>query len=160
MLDFSVTFLITVVNVTVLFLVLRKLLFKPVTKFMEDRTERVRRELEVAKNTSDRAESLAREYEEKLENARAEGQRLIDLAREKAERESAAIVAKGHAEAERIVAQARLALEDERRDAERKLLDGAADLTIEASSRVLGENIDSAKNRDIVRKFLDSVGVA
>jgi len=160
MLDFSVTFLITVVNVTVLFLALRKLLFKPVTKFMEDRTERVRRELEIAKNTSDRADSLAREYEEKLENARAEGQRLIDVAREKAERESAAIVAKGHADAERIIAQARAALEDERRNAERKLLENSVDLTIEASSLVLGANIDSGKNRDIVRKFLDSVGVA
>ena len=160
MLDFSVTFLITIVNVTFLYLALRKILFKPVTKFMEDRAEKVRRELETAKNMTMRAESLEKEFAGKMEEAREEGQKIIQVAREKAERESVAIIAKAHAEADRIVAASRLALEEERRAAERDLRDATADLTIGAASRVIGANLDEEKNRALVRQFIDSVGVA
>jgi len=40
MLDFSITFFITILNIGVLYLILRAILFKPVTKFMENRTQR------------------------------------------------------------------------------------------------------------------------
>ena len=41
MLNFSVTFIITAVNILVLFLILRAVLFKPVTKLMADRAKKV-----------------------------------------------------------------------------------------------------------------------
>lgn len=160
MLEFSVTFLITIVNITFLFLVLRKVLFGRVTKFMEDRSNKIQRDIDLAKLSNERAKALEAEYAEKLKASREEGQRIIQIARDKSEQDRAAIIAEAKEEAARLVSAARAEIEAERRETERDLLKETADLTIKAASAVLAENIDSERNRKMVEKFLDSVGVA
>jgi F-type H+-transporting ATPase subunit b len=159
-LEFSVTFLITIVNITFLFLVLRKVLFGRVTKFMEDRSNKIQRDIDLAKLSNERAKTLEAEYADKLKASREEGQRIIQIARDKSEQDRAAIIAEAKAEADRIIKAARAEIEAERRETERDLLRETADLTIKAASAVLAENIDSERNRKMVEKFLDSVGVA
>jgi F-type H+-transporting ATPase subunit b len=159
-LEFSVTFLITIVNITFLFLVLRKVLFGRVTKFMEDRSNKIQRDIDLAKFSNERAKALEAEYAEKIKASREEGQRIMQIARDKAEQECASLIAEAKASAEKILSAARAEIEAERLEAERELLKTTADLTIRAASAVLEENIDSDKNRKLVAKFLDSVGVA
>lgn len=160
MLDFSVTFLITIVNVTFLYLVLRKVLFGRVTQFMEERSNKIQRDIDLAKMQNERARALEAEYAEKLKASREDGQRIMQIAREKAEQERAAIIAEAKAEAAKIIKETRDELEAERRDVGRKLLKDTADLTILAATAVLEENMDADKNRKLVEKFLDKVGVA
>lgn len=160
MLDFSVTFLITIVNVTFLYLVLRKILFGRVTQFMEERSNKIQRDIDLAKMQNERAQALEAEYAEKLKASREDGQRIMQIAREKAEQERAAIIAEAKAEAAKIIKETRDELEAERRDVGRKLLKDTADLTILAATAVLEENMDADKNRKLVEKFLDKVGVA
>lgn len=160
MLDFSVTFLITIVNVTFLYLVLRKVLFGRVTQFMEERSNKIQRDIDLAKMQNERAQALEAEYAEKLKASREDGQRIMQIAREKAEQERAAIIAEAKAEAAKIIKETRDELEAERRDVGRKLLKDTADLTILAATAVLEENMDADKNRKLVEKFLDKVGVA
>ncbi len=160
MLEFSVTFLITVVNITFLFLVLRKVLFGKVTKFMEDRSAKIQRDIDQAKIAHERARSLEAEHAARLQSSRDEGQRILQIAREKAEQERAAIIAEAKEEAGKILMTARAEIAAERREAERALLRDTAELTIKAATAVLEENLDSDRNRKLVEKFLDSVGVA
>lgn len=160
MLDFSVTFLITIVNVTFLYLVLRKVLFGRVTQFMEERSNKIQRDIDLAKMQNERARALEAEYAEKLKTAREDGQRIMQIAREKAEQERAAIIAEAKAEAAKIIKETRDELEAERRDVGRKLLKDTADLTILAATAVLEENMDADKNRKLVEQFLEKVGVA
>ncbi len=85
MLDFSVTFLLTVVNVTFLYFVLRRVLFKPVTKFMEDRTNAVQKDLDAAKRAATRAEALEAEFAAKMKTVQEESQAELVLRRETAD---------------------------------------------------------------------------
>lgn len=160
MLDFSITFLITVVNVTFLYLVLRKILFKPVTKFMEDRSEKIRRDLESAKLATARAEALEADFNAKILSAKEEGQKIMQQSRDRAKQERDEIIAQAKADAAKIVAASRAELESERREAERLLLGTTADLTIRAASKVLRANIDSEKNRELVEAFLETAGAS
>lgn len=160
MLDFSVTFLITIVNVTFLYLVLRKVLFTPVTKFMEDRSARIQKDLDSAKNTVARAEALEANFNDKMKVAREEGQKIVQTSRDKARQEHDEIIANAKAEAEHIVATTRAALEEERRIAELKLRRDTAELTIRAASKVVRENLDSDKNRKLVESFLETAGAS
>jgi F-type H+-transporting ATPase subunit b len=159
-LDFSITFLITVVNVTFLYLVLRKILFKPVTKFMEDRSEKIRRDLESAKLATARAEALEADFNAKILSAKEEGQKIMQQSRDRAKQERDEIIAQAKADAAKIVAASRAELESERREAERLLLGTTADLTIRAASKVLRANIDSEKNRELVEAFLETAGAS
>ena len=78
----------------------------------------------------------------------------------KAERECQEMLAKAREEAAKIVLASRKDLEEERKYAESALRDKTADISILAASRILGENLDSGKNRSLISKFLESVGVA
>ncbi len=155
MLNFSVTFLITIVNVTFLYLILRKILFKPVTKFMADRSEKIRRDIETARLATARAEALEAEFNEKLKGSRDEGQKIVLAYRERANEEHDRIISQAKAEAARIIAQAKAELDSERRDAERSLKRTTADLAILAASRVVRQNVDAEKNRALIDSFLE-----
>jgi len=159
-LAFSVTFLITIVNITFLYLILRKVLFGPVTKFMEARTNKIHKDLEMAKLATQRADALEAEFKEKMKLAREEGEKIIQIAREKAEHEYAVILAKAKADAEKTVANSRLALDEERRVAESFLRNETAEISIKAASKIIEENLDTDKNRKLVEKFIESAGVA
>lgn len=160
MLDFSVTFLITIVNVTFLYLVLRKILFKPVTKFMEDRSARIQKDLDQAKFANARAQALEAEFEEKMKAAREEGQKIVKTLQDKALRERDEIIASAKTEAEKIIAASRTALEEERRNAEETLRKEIAAMSIQAASKVVRENLDSDRNRKLVNAFLETAGVS
>ena len=160
MLSFSVTFLITVLNLTVLYFVLKRVLFKPVTKFMEDRANRVQRDIDAASQANARAEELKAEYEAKLRGIAEEGQSIIQASREKAKEEAAEILAQAQAQAAKLLETTRESLEEERREVELALRGDLADLSIMAASSVVAANMDSDRNRELVKKFIASVGAA
>lgn len=158
MLDFSVTFLITIVNITFLYLVLKRVLFVPVTKFMEERTRKVQRDIDSAKSSQERAAALEAEYDAKMKEIGTETQRILQSARERARQDGDSIVAEAKAEAARMIAAARAEIESERRDLRRSLIRETADVSVLAASRVLRENLDTGKNRELVESFLETAG--
>ncbi len=52
-------------NLLILFLLLKKFLFKPVTKVLDERAEEIENSYKQAEETNDKAISLKSEYEEK-----------------------------------------------------------------------------------------------
>src|SRR5215471_14403772 len=100
MLDFSVTFGITIINIIILTLILRKVLFKPVSKFMAERAKRVQDSIDQAEKDKADSRALLEQYEGRLKNADAEAEQIIKAARESAQREAQQIVAEGKAAAE------------------------------------------------------------
>ncbi|MDR1869391.1 MAG: ATP synthase F0 subunit B [Treponema sp.] len=157
MLDFSVTFIITIINITVLFLILRKILFKPVTKFMADRANRVQESIDQAEKDRAQAKALLADYEEKLKNADAEAQKILKNMRENAERQSDMIVAEGKKEAANIVAATRKQLDAEYQAALAKFRLEAAALVIAASAKLVAKDFSSDDNRRYVNMLLDEL---
>jgi F-type H+-transporting ATPase subunit b len=159
-LNFSVTLLITVFNLTLLYLVLRKFLWKPVTKFMENRTNKIQNDLDAAKRARTHAEEILADYEGRMKGIQAEGQRIMQASRQRAEAEYETMIARAKTESEAIIDAGRKIIEEERRAAERELRERAADLSIMAASRILETNVDNSSNRALVEKFIASVGAA
>jgi len=154
MLDFSVTLLFTIVNLTFLFLVLRAILFKPVTKFMESRSEGIRRDIDSAKASKLRAEEYEAELKEHVKRAQDDGLEIIKASRLKAEQEAAAIVAEAREKAAGILESGRRELAEEYRSSLAALRSETAALTILTASRVIGESLDDETNRRLAERFL------
>ena len=73
MLDFQVsTIVFTVINLLVLYFILRKLLFGRVNAVLEQRAARVKETIDSAEASKSQAEELRAEYEDKLTDARQE----------------------------------------------------------------------------------------
>ena len=73
-------------NFVVLLGVLYAFAYKPLLKAMDQRSERIRESLEAADKARDEAANAQTAVEEQLTEARREGQRLLDQARETANR--------------------------------------------------------------------------
>jgi F-type H+-transporting ATPase subunit b len=158
MLDFSVTFFFTLINIGILFFILRAILFKPVTKFMEERSKKIQNDIEQAEKDKNQAKAMAAQYEERLQRAEAEAGALIRSARESAEKEAAEIIRSGKAEAGRIVAAGRSQLDAERKAAMARFRSEAAALVIAASSRILGREVSGEDTRRQAALLLKELG--
>jgi F-type H+-transporting ATPase subunit b len=141
------TFLVTIVNITVLFLVLRAVLFKPVTKFMQNRTKKVQDSLDEAEQEKAQAKVLLKQYEDQLQRIEEEATAIIRTARENARAEADRIIAEGKAQAGRILEKGRKQLEAEQRAALAVFQADAAALVLGASGKLIRRELTGDDNR-------------
>ncbi|NLK98129.1 MAG: ATP synthase F0 subunit B, partial [Epulopiscium sp.] len=83
---------VQLINTLILFFVLTKLLFKPVSNFMQKRAERIQSQLEQAKAEEENALKLKAEYESKLQDIKKEADAILKEAREKALKQESSII--------------------------------------------------------------------
>jgi len=160
MLDFSVTFIITIINIAILFFILRALLFKPVTKFMAERAGRVQDSIEQAQRDKDEAKRLLDEYKDKLKKAEDEAREILKTAHENAERQAQLIIAEGKRDAQDTVNSALKQIETERQAALAKFKLEAAALVIAVSAKLAAKDFSNDDNRRYVNMLLDELTAA
>jgi F-type H+-transporting ATPase subunit b len=152
------TFLITIVNIGILFFVLRAILFKPVTKFMEARAKKIQDDIEQAEKDKAQAKLLYQQYEDSLKHAEEEAEVILRSARETAQEQANRIIAEGKAEVENLLAAARKRMEAERNAAMALFKAEAAALVIGASSRLLQREITQDDARQYAARLLQEIG--
>jgi F-type H+-transporting ATPase subunit b len=157
MLDFSVTFIITIINIAILFFVLKALLFKPVSKFMAERAKRVQDSIDQAQKDKEEAAKLLAEYEIRLKNAEAEAHEILKTARENAERQAQLIVADGKKEAQDTVNAALKQIEVERQAALARFKLEAAALVMAVSAKLAAKDFSGEDNRRYVNMMLEEL---
>ena len=96
-----------IIAVVALFLIMSYFLFNPARAFLEKRQEKIRAELEDAKNNQEDARALKAEYDEKLKNIDKEAESILADARKRALANENRIVAAAKEEAAAIVERAR-----------------------------------------------------
>jgi F-type H+-transporting ATPase subunit b len=137
-LNFGVTFLITIANFLVLFLILRKLLFKPVTAFMDARAKKIKDSLAEAAYLKGKAQEEASRYETLMSEAESEAERIVKDGSERAAAESKALVDKANADAAAAQRRGEEAAEREREKAMQDLAGDIAKLAAQAAGKLVG----------------------
>jgi F-type H+-transporting ATPase subunit b len=151
------TFLVTIVNILFLFFVLRAVLFKPVSKFMADRTKKVEDTLAQAEKEKNQAKQLLASYEERLRQVEGEAETIIRNARENSRQEADRIIAEGKAAAENMIASARSRIETERQAALGMFKAEAAALVVAAASRLLRRDLNQEDNRRLAASLVAEI---
>lgn len=154
MFNIDFTFLWTAINLLIIYLVVNKFLFKGLGASMEKRSESIAADIENGKQLKEEGEAYKRRYEEMLDEAAEKRREIINEATQKAARESESILNDAKTEAARIIAEARAESVREREKALEQLRLEVASLAISAASKVIEENMDSEKNRELVSRFL------
>ncbi len=153
-LKLDATIIWSIVNVLLLFVLLRIFLFKPVKKIMEERTASIQKDIDEAKKSREEAEALRAECDEKIARAQAEAEEIVTRAREEAAAEKQEILQQSKDEAERMIDSASRNIESERQRSLQEAQNQIADLAIAAASKIVGENMDDSRNRKLVDDFL------
>lgn len=144
---------INIINIIILFIVTKKLLYKPVKKYLDERKAKVAAGFEEAEKI--RAEALAQkaEYDAVIADANAKVEESLAEAQSKAREEAERIVSAAKAEADGLLKDSRAEAE-----AERKLLLKAeksdiVDAALDISGRILCREVTDKDNRAIIDGF-------
>jgi F-type H+-transporting ATPase subunit b len=156
--EFNATFFFQIFNTFILYLFLKKLLFKPVTEFMEKRENEIASDIDNALKKNIEAEELKEEYNIKIQNIENEGKRIIKEAKMIADQEASKIIEKVREEEKEIRINNQKELEREKVKAINELKDEIANLTILAASKVVGKNLKREDHIALIDQFIDEVG--
>ena len=153
-------FILAALNLIILYIVLKKILFKPITNFMENRSKAIQDSIDSADKQIEEAGELKLMYELQLKQAKTESETIVNEATVKANRMSDELLREARQGAEFIQSNARKEIEHERAQMLQEVRGEVATLALAAASKVLEANMDTASNRVLVDKFLDEAGVA
>ena len=163
MLNFDATFWsnfgFTIFNLLLLYFILKKLLFKPVTNFMDNRNNKIQEAIDSSNAMKEEIENMKAEYDEKLKNAGNEGKKIIAEYRVIADKEYNSAINTAKMDAQKIIEDARREIEIEKERAITDLKKEVGDLVVTASEKVIKKNMDNETNRKLISEFIDS-GVA
>ena len=143
------------VSFTVLVVVLWVLLYKPVTRALDQRSQRIRESLETADRVRQEASESQAAMEQQNAEAREEGQRLIAQAREVADRFREEEISKARQEIEAERARAEANIQRERDAAIEDLRREFAGLAITAAERVIERSLDEDDHRALIESVLE-----
>lgn len=141
-----------------LYLMLRHFLYKPVSKALSDRKEKIQSDIDGAKVLKEDAESLRDDYESRINLAKKESQEIIESARKRGEELKEGILVEARKEAESIVDRARREISREREVAFQEIKSQAGEMAILIASKIMEEQITMDSQNTIIDKFIDEVG--
>jgi len=128
---------IYLINFLLVLLLLYLFAYKPILRLMDQRAERIRESLEAADTARQEAASSQEAIQEQVTEARREGQRIMDQAREASERFRTEEMDKARQEAEAFVERAKEDIARERDTALQEVRASFGDLAITAAERVI-----------------------
>lgn len=142
----------------VLFVLLWKFAFPPITKMLDERADKIRESIEKAEETRVEAERLLDEYRQQMAEARQEAAKVIEQGRTVAENMKNEIVAKAREEAEVERAKAIESIKSEKAAAMAELQRSVADLSVAVAGKILGEKMDASAHEALIDRYIAEVG--
>ncbi|PYG89531.1 F-type H+-transporting ATPase subunit b [Ruminiclostridium sufflavum DSM 19573] len=152
------TFIFVALNLIILFLLMRKFLFKPITNLMEERKSSIEQGLKDAENARTEAAEAHKKYDEQMKNIKLDGDKLLNELRAKAAREYDGIVANAKKDALAIIQKGHEDVERERDEMLKQTKQQIAILAIAAATKLVQANMDTEANKAMVDKFIDEAG--
>ena len=140
------TILISLANLLIIFLILKKLLWKPVQKVMEERKAMVDKQFADAADAQAEAEADKAQWAEKLATADEEAAARIAEADETARRHGDRVIADAKEKAVGIIRQAEAEAELERRKAEEGIKQEIVDVSALLATQMLGREVRAAQD--------------
>lgn len=152
------TALFTLGNTVVLFLVLKKFLFKPVMKMIQDRQKEIDDMYADADQAKREAADLQTQYQAKLSDAAQTGERMVKEAVERGQQRQDQILQQANAEAEAILQKAHADIAQEKKQAISDAKNEIADLAMEIAGKVVGRSLQDTDQSKLVDQFIAELG--
>lgn len=145
-------------NLLILYLFLKKILFKPLKKMIDSRQKEIDDMYENAAVAETDANALKASYQEKLDKATEESEEILKTAVRRAQLKEEEIIRDAQAEAARIYERAEEEIELEKKRALSEVKDEVSGMAISIAGAVIGREISEQEHAEFIDSFIDSVG--
>ena len=152
------TMILAWLNILILYLVLRKILFNPIKNMIDSRQKEIDDLYSDAESSRESAEAMKAEYEEKLSHAEEEGEEIRRAAQRRATLREEEILREAEDTARRTLRRAEEQIELEKARALAEVKDEVSTLAVEIATAVIGRDVDGAEHATLIDNFISQVG--
>lgn len=146
-----------IVNFTILFVILSKLLYKPITKMLGEREEKIGKGLKDSDEATKLLEGTKEAAEKIRDKAYKAADKVITDAKKEAVDQAAVIIKKAHDQADKIVKNANeeagLAKDRALKEAKKEL----SNVIVMALDKIVGEELDSKMKDSLTAKAIEEL---
>ena len=159
MLEFHLsTIIFTIINLLVLYVILRKVLFGKVNAVLEQRAQLVQQGIPPDQPGNHQAQELRAQNEGQVQGRHQEAAKIVSDAQTRAQRVYDGTVAEAQSEAQRLHREAQAQIATERETMLRSARQEVASLALLAAAKAAGRSMDGNDDKAFVDEFLSEVG--
>jgi F-type H+-transporting ATPase subunit b len=147
----------TVAFVLLLVVLWRAGVFKRISQSLTERTARIEGQIKEAEQKQAEADRLLEEYRQQLASAREEANRIVAEARDAGEQLRRDLQQKAQEDAGRTVEAARAEIRAERDRAARELRREVGILAVQVAERVIGWQLDEDRQRELIDQYIEEL---
>lgn len=158
MLSLDFNFVLEMINLVILYLLLRKFLIGPITNIMEKRKAMIADGIQNANDQQAKAMELKAQYQDALNGAKDESRRMIEQAKADAQKEYDRILKDADAEAGKLMKTARETIDLEREQTIRQMKTEVAGLAMDAAKKIMADSCSEKDSQAVYDQFLKEAG--
>ena len=147
----------TIVFFLIVFFVLKKYAFGAIQKLIDERREQIRRAIEEADNARDEARRLLEEHRQLIGQARSEAEQILTEARRTRESMEQRMREETEAERQRRLEETKKEIDAAVKRGLEEIRNEVAELTLEATSRIVGRALDADRDRELISEAIGSL---
>jgi ATP synthase F0, B subunit len=144
------TILAQMLNFFILVWILARFAYKPLVSMMQERKERIAKDLADAQVARNEAEQFKADYAAQIANARQEAQQIVEKAVQQAEATTREQLAAAREQIEREKERARQDIVNERDRAMNNLRNEVISLSVAMATKVVAKDMDSETNTKLI----------
>lgn len=150
--------IISLCNLLLIFLILKKFLFGPVKKLLKQRQDNIDNQYAEANKALEEANVAKAQYEDSIEKAKNKADDIIKSATDTANARSEEILSDAKDKADGMVSRAKNEIELERRKATAQIRREIADVSTVIAGKILGREISEDDHRNIIDEAVKNLG--
>ena len=152
------TMLFAWVNLLIVYFILKKLLFKPVKKMIDDRQREVDEMYSDAEENRTAAKEMKAEYEAKLEGANEESEQILRSAVRRAQLKEEEILRDANDQAARVIERAEEQIALEKKQALNEVKNEVSGMAIGIAAAVIERDVSEEEHKELIDSFIDGIG--
>lgn len=153
-------FILVTGSFLLLIFLIKKFAWKNITDVFDQRAQKIADDIDGAEVARQKAEELAQKRQEQLAGSRQEAAQIVEKAKETADKQKAEVLADAQAEASRIKIKAQQEIEQGKAEALQSIKGDVASLTVDLAAKILGQELDSAAQSQLIDRYIDKLGDA
>lgn len=151
--------IVTLVNLLILFLVVKHFAFDKVNKILKERKNLIENTISKADEDLEKARILKLQNEREISSAREEGKEIVSQYKTKADQVYKEIVEDARREAGSIIEKSKVEINREHTKAKEEIKTQAVELAVFLAEKALGDSIDEKKHRELIDDYISKVGM-
>lgn len=149
---------VMLVNFFIIVGVLSYFLFEPISKFLNDRTQRIKNQIDDAKDQNIKAAELRSQYEAKLEAIEQEAAGILKDARTKAKQNEQEIISAARAEADEIRKRSHIEIQLEQERVKDEMKKEMIEVATIMASKFVASSMDDVQQNELINQIINEAG--